>query len=283
MQDALAHCEALVRAADRDRYLATLFAPSGFRGALYALYAFNVEIARVREAIREPLAGEIRLQWWSDALTGRDAGDVSAHPVASGLRAVVATHHLPVELLTALVDARRFDLYDDPMRSVEDFEHYGRATSSALIELAARILDARMTADLEEVVVHAGIGQAIAGLLKAFPAHAQRGQLYVPVELLERNGARVEDVAARQATPQLRAALAHARALARRHLAEAGRLAHGVPPATLPALLPVAGAGPLLARMERRDYDPFVPVELPAWRRQWRLWRAAQQSSRIFA
>jgi 15-cis-phytoene synthase len=62
MQDAFAHCEGLVRAADRDRFLTTLFAPAEHRPALLSLYAFNLEIVRVREAVHEPLAGEIRLQ-----------------------------------------------------------------------------------------------------------------------------------------------------------------------------------------------------------------------------
>ena len=64
------HCTALVREADRDRYLATLFAPAEHRDALYALYAFNAEIARVRDMAREPMPGEIRLQWWVDVLGG---------------------------------------------------------------------------------------------------------------------------------------------------------------------------------------------------------------------
>jgi len=70
MQDAFAHCEGLVRAADRDRFLTTLFAPAEHRPALLALYAFNLEVARVREIVHEPLAGEIRLQWWNDVLEG---------------------------------------------------------------------------------------------------------------------------------------------------------------------------------------------------------------------
>src|ERR1700736_1219462 len=115
MPDSFAPCEALVRQADRDRFLATLFAPAERRGALHALYAFNIEIARVREVVREPLAGEIRLQWWCDAITGKAAGDAQANPVAAALLAAVARHRLPSELLTALIAARRFDLYDDPM------------------------------------------------------------------------------------------------------------------------------------------------------------------------
>ena len=89
MQDAFAHCEALVRAADKDRFLASLFAPAEHRAALLALYAFNIEVSRVREAVREPLPGEIRLQWWSDVLGGQGRGEVAANPVAAAL---LATH-----------------------------------------------------------------------------------------------------------------------------------------------------------------------------------------------
>jgi len=85
-----------VREADKDRFLATLFAPAPVRPPLYALYAFNVEIARVRELIHEPFAGEIRLQWWKDALSGNQAGEAAAHPVASALRNTMAKYQLPV-------------------------------------------------------------------------------------------------------------------------------------------------------------------------------------------
>jgi hypothetical protein len=50
----------------------------------------------------------------------------------------------------------------------------------------------------------------------------------------------------------------------------------------LPAFLPVALAPVILARMERKDYDPFVPVEIAPWRRQWLIWRAARRPARIF-
>ena len=92
MQDAFAYCAELVRANDHDRYLATLFAPAESRGALYALYAFNSEVARVREVAREPLPGEIRLQWWSDVLHSERSGEASANPVASALLAAIKQH-----------------------------------------------------------------------------------------------------------------------------------------------------------------------------------------------
>jgi len=282
MQQAFAHCEALVRAADRDRFLATLFAPRERRGALFALYAFNVEIARVREVVRDPVAGEIRLQWWSDVLAGDGRGEIEAHPVASALRASVARYGLPPERLQTTISARRFDLYDEPMATLADLDAYADGASSSLIALAAQILNGDGASDIDALSHHAGLAHAIAGLLKAFPFHAARGQLFVPLELLERHGADREDVRIGRATPQLRSALADLRDSARRHLRQAQDMARTVSPDAMPALLPVALAGATLARMERGDYDPFVPVEIAPWRRQWLIWRAARRPSRIF-
>src|SRR5688572_9786132 len=133
MPDAFDHCEELVRAGDKDRFLATLFAPQKYRRALHALYAFNLEIARVREMAREPMPGEIRLQWWRDALLGAGQGEAASHPVAAALRETAVRYRLPPAALAGLIDARSFDVYDDPMASVADLEIYAMRTSSALL------------------------------------------------------------------------------------------------------------------------------------------------------
>ena len=64
----------------------------GARDALFALYAFNLEIARVRDLAREPMPGEIRLQWWREVLSGERGGEAAAHPVAAALRETLARH-----------------------------------------------------------------------------------------------------------------------------------------------------------------------------------------------
>src|SRR5262247_1858996 len=194
MQDAFANCEALLRAADKDRFLATLFAPAEHRDALFALYAFNVEITRVREAAREPLAGEIRLQWWSDVLDGTGRGEVAAYPEAAALLESMARYRLPVERFQALIAARRFDLYDEPMATLGDLEAYADGASSGLISLAAQVLLRGGEPDIGALCHHAGVAYAIAGLLKAFPVHAARGQLFLPLEVLQRHGASRQDV-----------------------------------------------------------------------------------------
>jgi phytoene synthase len=281
--DAFAHCEALVRAADKDRFVATLFAPAELRGALYALYAFNVEVARVRDVAREPLAGEIRLQWWSDVLDGAGRGDVAANPVAAALLATIDRHRLPRSKLDALIEARRFDLYDEPMATLAELERYAEAASAGLIALAAHILDGGQGADVDALARHAGIAHAMAGLLRALPAHTARGQLYVPLDVLARHGAGRPDVASGKAVPPLRAALAELRRDARGHLAQAGQLLATAPLSIMPALLPLAPVGPTLSRMERSDHDPFAPVELAPWRRQLLIWRAARRPQRMFS
>jgi phytoene synthase len=276
MQDIFAYCAELVRAADRDRYLAALFAPAAHRGALFALFAFNSEIARVREAAREPLPGEIRLQWWSDVLRGERDGEASANPVASALGEAIMRHGLDAAALFDLVEAHRFDLYDEPMQTIADLEDYARRTSSVLFAQAAKILAG---IDVEGAAESAGIAYGIAVLLRSFPLHAARGRLYVPFELLERNNVQTSEVLAGRTSPGLDAALAELRELVRRHLAVTRQGLLQFPHQALPAFLPVALVGPSLKRLDR--CDAFSPTEIPPWRRQWLIWRAARNSARI--
>jgi 15-cis-phytoene synthase len=276
MQDPFAYCAELVRAADRDRYLATLFAPEQHRGALHALYAFNVEVARVREVARQSLAGEIRLQWWTDVLRGERTDEANANPVAAALLASVERHDLSANALIDLIDARRFDLYDEPMATLADLETYANRTSSVLFALAAQVLAG---SGYDAVTAPAGRAYAIAALLRAFPLHAARHQLYVPVELLERHQGNTEDVFAGRASAGLNVALAELRVLALGHLAAVHERIAELPAQALPALLPVATARPALRRLER--LEAFSPADLPPWLRQWLIWRAARNPARI--
>ena len=279
--DHFAHCQELVAQTDRDRYLATLFAPEEKRGALYALYAFNAEIARVRELAREPMPGEIRLQWWREVLQGEREGEAAAHPVAAALQQTLRDNGLPATPLLALIDAHGFDLYDEPMARFGDLDTYAMLTEGTIISFAAMLLD-QTAAPPERLMRAAGLAYGFARVLRDFAHHAARGQLYVPQEALERFGAERNDVAARSANFELRAALAEMRLRARRYLAAAADLLPQAPPAILPALLPAALIRPTLARMETANYQPFRDVELPAWRRQWLIWRAARNPQRIF-
>ncbi|MBO9628702.1 MAG: phytoene/squalene synthase family protein, partial [Shinella sp.] len=164
-KDNYAHCLAVLRDTDRDRYLACLLAPAEKRGPLAALYAFNAEIARVRDLVREALPGEIRLQWWRDLLEGEADGDAMANPLAAGLMTCVKEYRLPVAVLTDMIEARIFDVYNDPMESRATLEGYAGETASALIQLASLILDPENAPKSAEAAGHAGVAQTVAGAL----------------------------------------------------------------------------------------------------------------------
>ncbi len=273
------HARDLVYDADRDRYLASLFADSRHRPFLLALYAFNAEIARVRDMVSEPLPGEVRLQWWRDFLNGVEHGSASANPVAAALAETVSTYNLPKEALVAMVEARTFDLYDDQMPSLNDLEGYAGETSSALIQLACLVLNGGDDPDTGEIAGHAGVAYALAGLMRSLPWHAARGQMYLPRDLLERHGVDPQTVHRGGTTPQLLAALTEMRGHVRHHLDRVRARVGDIPPSIAPAFLPLALVEPMLKRMEKSGTDPLkAPVEMSQLRRQWILWRAARKS-----
>jgi 15-cis-phytoene synthase len=275
MQDAFSYCADMVRRADRDRFIATLFAPAHNRDALYALYAFDIEVAQVRDRAREAAPGEIRLQWWREVLQGERQGEATASPVAASLLRTIEAHRLPVHVILALLEARRFDLYDEPMHTVAELEDYALKTASAVIAMAAQMLGV----DAGTAVQPAGIAYALTELLAAVPRHAARRQLYLPIELLDRHGAEIADIFAGRSSPALNKAAAELRLLAKRHLSAAADRLRGIGHLALPAFLPIAPLRRTLDGMDRSDV--FAQNVLAPWRRQWLIWRAARNPKRL--
>lgn len=268
-----------VRTHDPDRYLTTLFAPVATRHHLFALYAFNAEIARVRALVREPLPGEIRYQWWRDFLEGRGHGDTAQNPLALALEATIKACALPVKPLLNLIEARTFDLYDDPMPTWLDCEGYCGETSSALIRLASLCLSGGKEEGGAEAAGHAGVAYALTGLMRAFPWSARRGQLFLPKEAFAAHGVTPEDIRAGKDGEGLRAALADIRARATDHLQKTRALIASVSPTIAPAFYPVCLVDPYLKEMERADYQPYATtVDITRLRKLWLLWRSSRRA-----
>ncbi|MGA7805927.1 phytoene/squalene synthase family protein [Bradyrhizobium sp.] len=298
-RDAAAFCADLVRSHDFPRYASTLFVSAEQRRALLALYAFNVEISRVRDQVSQPLPGEIRLQWWTDMLAGDDfagqnlsdqdlsdqdladrddggdQGGVQGNPVASELRLAVRDFRLPVEPLSRLIEEHQFDLYNDPMPTLAALEGYVTDTSSALLALAARIA-APPSEEAEHLARHAGLAQGFAQVLASLPRDASRRQLFLPQQLLESQGSAIEEVFAGKQTPRLRAAIDQMIGEAMRHLDAAFDLLATVPAEVRPVFLPLALVRRELARMTRADADLFGLQAMSRLSILWTLWRASR-------
>jgi NADH dehydrogenase [ubiquinone] 1 alpha subcomplex assembly factor 6 len=264
----------LVRGRDRDRFQTALFAPAARREALFALYAFNYEIARVRESVRELMLGQIRLQWWREAIAAAyGGGPVRRHEIVEAVTAVIRGQDVSRAHFDRLIDTRERDLDDEPPATLAALEIYAEGSSAALIYLALEVLDAAPPV-AQEAGRHVGIAYALSGLLRALPVLARAGRSFIPTALAAESGLDPRDYAALRMTPALREAIAAIVAIARDHLTAARDLRRDVPPAALPALLPARIADNALRRLERDGFDPFAGAAsaidpLQSWRLAW--------------
>lgn len=275
-KDAAQHCSDMVRSGDKDRYLANLFAPDDKRAHLMALHAFNLEVSKVREVTSEPMIGEMRLQWWRDAIEGLYAGNTPDHPVAQELGKAIEAGNLSKQGLLNLIEARAFDLYDDPMPSVDVLEGYLGETSSALIQMGALILAGSEGAKAAEAAGHAGVAYGMTGLMRVLPIHRARGQCFLPGDLLSRSDLTSTDVIAGKQTTAIRIALRELRQVTRRHLLDARERSGSVPGQALPAFLPVTLVDLYLKKLEKMGEAVVNRVaEVQQIRRQWRLLMSA--------
>jgi phytoene synthase len=273
--DSAAFCADLVRGRDFVRYASTLFVPSDKRRALLALYAFNVEICRVRDQVTQPLPGEIRLQWWTDMLASGGHGGAEGNPVATELIRAVETFRLPVEPLSRLIEEHQFDLYSDPMPTLAALEGYVTDTASALLTQAARIVGPPSAA-VEHLARHAGLAQGFAEVITALPRDAARRQLFLPLQLLESRGGSADEVFSGKQTSRTRAALDRLAGEALRHLDTARTLIADVTPEQRPIFLPLSLLRRDLERVTRADADPFAPQTRSRLSILWTLWRASR-------
>ena len=263
----------IARAGDPDRALSALFAPRDARAGLFALYAFNVELARIAEQTSEPDLGAIKLQWWRDAVAKATSGEVTGHPVADAFGDAMRRHALPPERVAALIDARLFDIAEKIMPNLPSLEAYLRDTAGNLFALAAAILGARDGA-IEPASNATGVAYGLTGLMRALPVHAASGRVYLPADTLRRHGTAPEHVLAGETSQGLRDALAELRTAARgAHQEAAGHIAKLAATART-AFLPLSLVDPYLTALDKSGRDPLR--EIAEINPLYRLWRLAR-------
>ena len=271
-QTSFAHAAEALRQGDRDRYLSTLLLAGAKRDAVTALYAFNADVAAVRERVSDPALGEIRLQWWSDALDGEDQGLVRQNPAADALLDTIARYNIPIGTLLRLIAARRFDLYDDPMPDLETFEGYAGETVSTLYQLAAMILNDGEAIETGDAAGHLGVAHALIGHLRAFGYVASQGRIMLPWSILEANGVREGEIFARTDSEGLHAALGQFTEIAAEHLQKAEAAIALLPAKLRPAFASIAILKPQLKTFITGRHNAFAPASDEAdWRKITRL------------
>ncbi len=272
LDSAYAACRAVVTSASADRSVALAFAPPAAQAGLAALNAFDLETAQIRSRVSQPLPGEIRLHWWRDVLAAGAAGGEGA-PLAQALIDTVTRHDLPGEVLQRFLDARIFDLYNDPMPSRTEFEAYAGETRSTLIMLSAMVLVGRDARSLADAAGHAGVAWLATDLLRDERRHRALGQVFVPGDILAAAG--TDAAAFLRGEGQLEPARLALCAYARQHLAAVRSQLAAVPRAARPAFLPVFACAPTLDAVEgARGAIGAAERPIGPFRRTWLYWRA---------
>ena len=106
------YCIDLVKKHDYESYLIGLLFPKQHRAAYFAIKAFNVEIATIRDQIprNAQQAGRIRFQFWRDVLSDiQRSQSIAKHnnqPVALELAKHVTSYNLTARWFERCIEAR---------------------------------------------------------------------------------------------------------------------------------------------------------------------------------
>jgi 15-cis-phytoene synthase len=266
MSDTADYVAGYLREADRERYLSTLFVPAPARPAVQSLLAFAADIASIPARVREPAAGEIRLQWWVDALEGDGHGEVRQNPLAAALLDAMSAARIPTGALVRLVRARRFDLYHDPMPDMASFEGYAGETESVLFQLAAMLLNGGEELP-GDAAGHFGVARGLVGHLRAFGYNASRGRIFLPLNVFAANGVADAVILGGQEQPELRAALGQIGDMVLEHLTKGELALAELPRVTRSAFAVTAILQPQLALLRRHGKPFAVSPDLSDWRK----------------
>ena len=240
-----------------------------------ALYAFNAELDHIAAAAREPMVGQIRLQWWRDAVELAEPGMKTGNPIADALSAAILAHDLPKDRLAGMIAARIPEITGDVPASLEDMRVSLLQTEGAVFELAASILGCASEAG-KQAAQHAALAYGLTQRLRTVPVQASRRRLLLPPSYLQSRGVDLDWVYAGKTSTGLAAALADFRAEASRELQRFRELRAGLDRGAWPAFLPLALVEPHLAAMAAGSFDPLHTVAtLNPLRQFWRIWWAS--------
>lgn len=242
--DALAYCADQVRRLDRGRYQTALFAPAAQRGVVNALHAFDMEVARIRDLVSEPLLGRIRLQWWRDSVGALFDGGVSAaHPVIEALAPSIEAGGLTQDHFVRLLDARERELDSAPPPDMPSLVAFAEATSGSVAMLVMEALGHGAGA-APDVARRLGTAWGLTCIIRGVPREAREGHF------LERS-------------PNLNEAIEEVHGKALELVADARRDMGGLPRSARSGLLLATLANAALRDIRRAGFDPFGLATAP--------------------
>ena len=265
-----------------DQGMACGFIPADKRDAILTLYAFSAEMQAVKWRTREPMMGEVRLQWWREALLGeRPSAEVEAHPLARHVLQGLQHFHLPVSGLVNLVDCMMDDLYDDPPEDMTALELYCGQTVSVLLRYASLMLADGQEAGPADLAGPAGVAFALTQIVHDLPARLRGGRILIPATLFNDIGLEQSQVHSITDASQMRLLVSPLLDLAQKRFDEFKTQSSALPYNIRPAFALMGLVRPRLIKLRKaidspayRPIEPFVESSGPLSKTV-RLWMAA--------
>lgn len=273
------YCINLVRQYDYENYLCSLLLDNRSRQSVFALRAFNVEIAKISDSVTVETIGNMKIQFWTDALDNIYAkGQCPNHPVAKELKKAIGIHNISKIWFTKLLEGRANNLHDRPFESTDALEEYSEQTVSSILYLTLEALGVKDT-NADHCASHLGKAIGIGTLLRSTLRHAKSRTVLWPTDILLQHGVSQEDILRGKNRPAVKEATFQLASLAHVHLDKARSLCNGVPTSGFRGLLPAVPCDSFLKTLQRTGFDIFhaklfrrntmLPILLlkSAWRR----------------
>jgi len=279
-------CQNLVFKRDYESFLTSKFYPNNAQDGFFALKAFYVELATVQDHVTQPIIGQMRMQFWRDAVKSIGKGTPPNHPVALALYDTTRKVDLPAYHLKRIIDAREAELHSPTHMTLDSLLAHAESTSSTLNYLLLRVLSLDTSDILSHAASHMGVAQTIITLLRALPYHASQRRIVIPAEITAKHGVNQEtvfrgiggegmDVA--QNRKRLEEAVFEFATVANDHVSTAREMfkeeGGRVPARAMPLFLSMIPATGFLQRLEAVNFNAFEPtLQRKDWKLPWRVW-----------
>ncbi|EJC98096.1 uncharacterized protein FOMMEDRAFT_162448 [Fomitiporia mediterranea MF3/22] len=283
-QDPEAYCREFVRKHDRDSYLTSQFFPKALQPACFAVRAFYLELAMIQDSVSNPLIGQMRMQFWKDAIQQPGA---SPHPIAVALHNASKGAHIAPYHLRRIIEARDIELNSPSHLNMDTLLAHAESTTSTLNYILLSILGLSSSDTYSHAASHIGVSQTVSTLLRALPYHASKGVMVIPASITAKHHVNQEEVFRRgPAASGLQDAVYEFAIVANDHLITARDMfkgsngLHEVPREAMSVFLNAVPVQNYLRRLEKANFDAFNPklqlrdsIRLP-----WQIWRSYYKS-----
>ncbi|XP_058420630.1 NADH dehydrogenase (ubiquinone) complex I, assembly factor 6 isoform X1 [Diceros bicornis minor] len=252
------YCMELLRKRDYEGYLCSLLLPAESRSSAFALRAFNVELAQVKDSVSEKTIGLMRMQFWRKTVDDIYCDNPPHQPVAIELWKAVKRHNLTKRWLMKIIDEREKNLDDKAYRNIQELESYAENTQSSLLYLTLEVLSIK---DLhaDHAASHIGKAQGIVTCLRATPYHGSRRRVFLPMDICMLHGVSQEDFLREKQDKNVRDVVYDIASQAHLHLKHARSFHKSVPVKAFPAFLQTVALEDYLKKIQQVDFDIFHP------------------------